>query len=59
MRQSDIIHNLFHFRFHLLLWQAFQTGVEPDVFLNCQPELHQTNNCLNYQKTRIYNCARN
>lgn len=56
MRQSNIIHNLFHFSLHLLLWQAFQTGVEPDVFLNCQPELNIKH--LKYQKTRIYNCAK-
>lgn len=42
MRQPNIIHNLFHLCLHLLLWQALQTGVEPDVFLHCQPGLQQT-----------------
>ena len=38
VRQSDIVHNLFHLCLHLFLGQPLQTAVEPDVFLDCQPE---------------------
>ncbi len=52
MRQSDIIHNLFHLSLHLLLCQPLQTGVEPDVFFHCQPGLQQTKKSQNDQNTR-------
>lgn len=55
VRQSDIIHNLFHLSLDLLLWQALQTGVEPDVFLHCQPGLQQI---AQLPKTRGYRHAK-
>lgn len=43
VRQSDVVHNLFHLGLHFLVRQPLQTGVEPDVFLHRQPGLRQTN----------------
>lgn len=59
MRQSDIVHNLFHLSLHLLLCQPLQTGIEPDVFLDCQPGLKQTNKSQNDQNMRGCKCAEN
>lgn len=42
VRQTDVVDDLLHLCLHLLLRQALQTGVEPNVLLHCQPGLQQT-----------------
>ena len=37
VRKADVIDDLLHLSFHLLLRQTLQPGVEPDMLLYCQP----------------------
>lgn len=39
VRQADIVDNLLHLSLHLLLRQALQPGIEPNVLLHRQPGL--------------------
>lgn len=39
VRQADVVDNLLHLSLHLLLRQALQSGVEPNVLLHRQPGL--------------------
>ena len=42
VRQADVVDDLLHLCLHLVLRQALQTGVEPDVLLYGQPAPDQT-----------------
>lgn len=37
VRQTDVVDDLLHLCLHLLLREALQTGVEPNVLLHRQP----------------------